>query len=436
MRSPRRSDECRRFLTALFSAVAVNAGEHGVREAWIQRFPNLHLTQILSDNAGHVAVLGDTHPSALAFLIKPNGTIVAEARAPMERIAVAAADESGRIYVAAEGSWPSDQIIHTAVFRPMSGGVESSFDLDVSWPHNPPDAYYRPEVKGVAAAGHNTAYFVGTWNPSNGSDHDIFLAKVTHGVKTWFTSYQSGPDFSLDFAVSVVNSGNDVYAVGTAGSLRYPDIAVVKYSVAGQQFWALGSKPCFCTEVPVAAAADSSGNLVVFGTHRDLLSYEFPLGPPGYIVMKIDPQGVILWRKLFGTGQARAIALDRHDAIIVTGTAGTVKYGTDGQLLWSVNDDGAAMQLVSGEDIVLGDSIFREDGLHDVQTTKLLSDGTRLWQARYHDAGGGDNLLTGIAADDHDDVYVGIRLNGGADGAAVKYVEKGPRPKPTPTKRP
>jgi hypothetical protein len=147
-------------------------------------------------------------------------------------------------------------------------------------------------------------------------------------------------------------------------------------------------------------ALDSAGNAVLAGTAS--------LGPPqgGYGVVKFDGNGTKLWSLRLPGGGAfdapAAVAVDREDAILVTGWGElerndldywTIKLSSKGVLEWQVhrddihNDDRAQGIAVdrAGASYVTG--TVRGPGGQGVSclTVKYRTDGTELWMARLPD---------------------------------------------------
>lgn len=63
------------------------------------------------------------------------------------------------------------------------------------------------------------------------------------------------------------------------------------------------------------------------------------LGSLEYITTKYDTAGTVIWERTYGTSgpdEPEDIALDAAGNVYITGTAGTIKYDSDGELLWVV----------------------------------------------------------------------------------------------------
>ncbi|MCH8273174.1 MAG: SBBP repeat-containing protein [Armatimonadetes bacterium] len=193
-----------------------------------------------------------------------------------------------------------------------------------------------------------------------------------------------------------------------------------------------------------ALALDSAGNVYVTGhstgsgTGRD------------YVKFKYDPNGNLLWERRYnGPGnnrdRATALALDSAGNVYVTGVStgsgtfgdyATLKYDSDGNLLWvrryngPANSDDYPIALAvdgAGNVQVTGRSWGGATG-YDYATLRYDTDGNLLWVRRYNGAGNGFDFPTALAADGAGNVYVtGISEGSGTgdDYATLKYDARG-----------
>src|SRR3972149_4278168 len=164
--------------------------------------------------------------------------------------------------------------------------------------------------------------------------------------------------------------------------------------------------------------------------------------------MKYDPNGNELWMRTYDIApssycsehEVAAGTIDSAGNIYITGYGGnypsydyvTVKYDTNGNLLWALrydynnlNDKPAAIIVSSsGHVYVAGTSG------DDYATIKYDSNGNQLWGARYSSSDNSNDYAVGLAVDSHDSAYVtGYSYTGGdistADYVTVKYDSNG-----------
>ena len=167
-------------------------------------------------------------------------------------------------------------------------------------------------------------------------------------------------------------------------------------------------------------ALDSSGNIYVLGVSANANTNT------GYVVVKYTPSGSQLWAARydstnFPTASPTGFALDSGNNVLVTGSAVTVKYDANGNLLWT--------EPYSGQAIVAdpGQNIYITGASNNFTTIKLNPTGSNLWsQTRTYQ--GLPNLSQAMAVDSSSNVYVagmeGVtvpRFNVQTDMWMIKY---------------
>jgi hypothetical protein len=156
------------------------------------------------------------------------------------------------------------------------------------------------------------------------------------------------------------------------------------------------------TNQAVQMALDSVGNIYVTGFSQNTN------GNLGYVTLKYAPSGTLVWAARldstnFPSAQPAAMALDSNDNVIVTGSAGTVKYGSNGTQLWTAPYAGADLAAdTNGDAYVVGFS-------NNFATVKLDSFGSNLWMTTYTDVG--PTVSQVVAVDSNGNVFVS-----GSDG--------------------
>ncbi len=102
--------------------------------------------------------------------------------------------------------------------------------------------------------------------------------------------------------------------------------------------------------------------------------------------------GDVIWEKIGPGGNAYGVAVDSKDNIIVTGTGGTIKYSSNGNLLTTIIFSGKGVAVDSKDNIIVTDD---SDG-----TMKFDPNGNALWASTISFNG------KGVAVDSKDNILV------------------------------
>lgn len=278
---------------------------------------------------------------------------------------------------------------------------ESRYDA----PGSGDDFFYDLEVD---AAGN--AYATGESAGPNGwfLDSDVVTAKFDGlGNLMWAQSYD-GPGAGRDagFAIALDSQGNVIVCADSLGNGTDSDVAVLKYSPAGQLLWVQRWNGPFNgydgSQGGRTLAIDGANNIVV-GAY----AFGAPSGADA-VLLKYAPNGTMLWQQLYdGLGNLGdgifSLTLDPQNNIYATGdTHGLgqshdvllVKYSPSGQLLWERAYDGPDNGYDSGYSVVLDvqGSVLVTGfstslaGKDDYVTLKYSAAGNLQWASRY-DAG-------------------------------------------------
>jgi uncharacterized delta-60 repeat protein len=243
----------------------------------------------------------------------------------------------------------------------------------------------------------------------------VLLPALAHSevpVQAWLQRY-NGQGNGDDRATAVaVDSGNNVIVTGySTGSGSVYDYVAIKYSSAGVPLWTNRyNGPASNDDQPTAVAVDRHDDVIVTG-------FSYGERHHDYLTIKYSSAGVPLWTNRYsGTGnnKASAVAVDTNNDVLVTGSAWgtyadyvTIKYSSDGVPLWTNRYNGPG----SGNEYARAVAV---DGSNNVivtggpayATIKYSSAGQPLWTNRYARTGSSDDEAYALAVDGSNNVIV------------------------------
>jgi hypothetical protein len=244
-----------------------------------------------------------------------------------------AVDDSGNVYVtgASYDSLTMDDYLT----------IKYNSDGDTVWVrrYNGPSQDADDMATSVCVDGWGNVYVAG-YSSGSGSSWDFATIKYhSNGDTAWVRRY-GGPGNSHDgvYAMAIDDFGNVCVTGPSWGIGTESDFATIMYYPNGETAWVRRyNEPGEETESGHAIAVDDSGNVCVTG-HS---SYG------GYCTIKYDPNGDLLWVRYYGgfsrNDAAMDIAVDDAGGIYVTGNStgagtgkdyATVKYYPDGKTAW------------------------------------------------------------------------------------------------------
>src|SRR5574341_1482954 len=264
------------------------------------------------------------------------------------------------------------------------------------------------------------------------------------GDTLWVRRYD-GPGNSSDAAHSLaVDDSGNVYVTGwSVGIGTSYDYDTIKYSPNGDTLWVRNYNGSGNGEDrPYALAADDSGNVYVTGwswggaTKGDLTT------------IKYDSQGNLLWdRRYNGSGNSADIGwdvkVDKKGKVYVTGGTlsltqhmdfGTIKYNSNGDTSWvrfyngtdNQYDNALKLALDTLGNVYVTGSSVKVGQYDDYLTVKYDSNGNLLWSARYNGPGNAIDQPADLALDKQGNLIVTGLSDPGVDVydyTTIKYIE-------------
>ena len=193
-------------------------------------------------------------------------------------------------------------------------------------------------------------------------------------------------DIDTPFSIAVDSQDNIIIAGITnySGKLAY---YTIKYSPTLSMIWEKHFSNGF-EDAGSAVAVDSEDNIIVTGGSSDDSSLN-------YGTVKYTPDGSQFpsWPKFYDSGgkdDARAVAVDFDDNIIVTGGSNgkwhTIKYDTNGGIKWESNPgvtgEARGVTVDGGNNIIV--TGYREDkSIRNFYTIKYRATGDIIWDSSY-----------------------------------------------------
>lgn len=209
----------------------------------------------------------------------------------------------------------------------------------------------------------------------------------------WAKTYDSG---GLDISRSIQQTSDGGYILVGASN---GDIAVLKLDSDGNIVWqkTYGSNNGY-RDVAYSVQQTSDGGYIVAGG-----TDSFGAGSDDVLVLKLDPDGNVLWQKTYGgTSEDRAYSIQQtmDEGYIVAGytysfgllysDAWIIKLDSGGDVLWQKTFGGSgfdfAYSIQQSKDegyIIAGSTRSFESRERDAWILKLNSDGDVLWQKTY-----------------------------------------------------
>ncbi|HMJ89179.1 MAG TPA: hypothetical protein VK530_05155, partial [Candidatus Acidoferrum sp.] len=413
-------------------AVVLHARAATNVEAWSVSFPQSSLVALLPDRLGRIAAVTSTSDSNVVVLLATNGSNLVSAYLPITTnlpspAQAACADAAGHIYIVGQAH-PSLAYISTVKFQPGLTGVAWS---NVTLITNPTAPARLAIVREIVADNFGNAYIVGRFSQYVG-DIDQFALSVSAAGDRWFDEFNPAAENDFDKAISILR-GNDgsLFVAGHSDHFTPSGSSILarRFAPGGAILWAsnylaTATGPSYAfSETASAAALDSSFNLVISGGRAE--GFE-----RGYLTMKIDPWGDVLWRAILNHSNdlfaATGMAIDAHDNVIVTGSIGTAKYSAEGTLLWHSPEAGSSVCISASGSIVLSGSV-RNTNVSDrliIRTTALLANGSLAWSAEHPADPVNDHVFKSMFVDRSGAIYVGFNA-GNSAATILKYIEPG-----------
>ncbi len=303
----------------------VKYNSSGIQQ-WVMRYngpANLadHPRSLTIDFSGNIIVTGTSASSAITATFatvkySPGGSQLWATRSAIARHAGAvavSADHAGAVYVT---GWMDDSLLNTNVVTlKLDPAGNQRWMFSYNGPANGVD---KPSSLTLDRAAN---VYVAGFSEGSGTQDDFLILKYdSAGARQWVTGF-NGTGNANDHAVAAVSdSSQNVTVTGfSRNSLGNDDIVTLKLDSLGARLWlSVYDGQGHQGDFPSGMVSDLSGNLYVSGYGDD------PGGTPGFITVKYDPLGQLLWSQRFtsnaSSAVAQALAIDTSRNLAISGT--------------------------------------------------------------------------------------------------------------------
>jgi hypothetical protein len=275
----------------------------------------------------------------------------------------------------------------------------------------------------IAVNRYGDAYVIGSRTDATGSKLLLLRYDKTGHLK-WVRSHRGPAQGDGEGTDVAVDGRGECYVTGEATrDLTSSDLLVARYTRSGVLRWTrYWTNPTVDgPDFGVSIAVTPGGMSVVCGDTRLNISKH------SWITVAFDRTGHRLWSHLFGThgkvdDRADQVVIAKNGAVYVSGTvvingrrkAAVVRYGVKGALKWwhtywgdkTSNDWTARVAVDSQGNAILGCTTIRTGLGFGWAVMKFSPAGNHVWLSEIDNSGSQDEVLTAVATDADDNVYV------------------------------
>ncbi len=300
----------------------------------------------------------------------------------------------------------------------LTSSFVSAQPIDTIWIRHFGDTLSRIHFQNMVVHSTGSVYLTGTQRTADSDDDIVTMRYDADGTLLWAQHY-NGPFGSDDRSTSLaLDREGNIYVAGSSQNLAtWLDYVIIKYAPDGDSQWVRTyDGPGHRNDVPERLVVDAAGNVYITGRSD---------GTDGYVdfaTVKYRTDGSMVWTKRYD-GQVAGLAVDAAGSVLAAGTswsaAGdvdflTIKYDSAGTEVWARRYDNDAHTWDQAADVavdaagnvyVTGHSIDPLT-LIDYCTIKYSPNGALCWIRRYHETDSQSEIATGIVVDDEGNSYV------------------------------
>jgi len=268
----------------------------------------------------------------------------------------------------------------------------------VRYYNGPGDDNDEPRAIGIDTSGN---IYVCGLSMGNGTSWDFITIKYSPLGETLWVRRSDGPINSTDEATAMfVDKNSNVYVTGRSlGEDSSFDYATIKYTSSGDLLWVSRyNGPVGGSDISSGIVADDSGYVYVTGASD---STGLIYNESDYLTIKYGPNGDMVWSRRFDGDSLEDnptdLTLDMTGDLFVTGNSFTsawglgsyrrltIRYFPNGDTGWAKREDRALSGY--GDDIAVKALTDTSGGVCIVGHSKSVASGDDYWMTKYSSAG-------------------------------------------------
>jgi len=353
-----------------------------------------------------------------------------------DRVAGLAVDDSGNVFVSGT-SFASEQWSYLTIKYDSDG-----FQKWVNTYSN--DSRYMYNARSMDIDNVGNIYITGR-SYLEQTKWDYTTVKLNAQGETQWASVYNGPANENDTALMInADSAGNVYVTGVSSAAETnEDYTTIKYDSNGTEIWVgRQDNPDHLKEYPRGQIIDKRGNIYLTGYSKTANTRN------DYNTIKYSSDGILLWDAIYN-GPSHSLdypvdqTLDDAGNIYVLGKSYTANHGTDflilkysltGNVLWSAqynstggqDDEPVAFRVDNSGNIVVTGTSKNDFLSSSISTVKYNSEGTLLWTSTYIDSIGIYMEAKALDIDNSGNIYIaGDRLTSNSNILTIKYDTNG-----------
>lgn len=270
-------------------------------------------------------------------------------------------------------------------------------------------------------------YVTGGSSNENSPEGNFTTIKIDNQGNLMWESREPSAKYSVNEGMAItIDMNNDVIAAGTHWNGNDMDVQAIKYdSQTGNVIWEKKFDAGYAgLDIPRVITTDDVGNIYIAGI-------TFTGNNISYLTLKYDTNGKLLWSAIADNSlkdsfiEPTSIVIDNGGNIIVTGYGGnenyyagyyTIKYSPNGTEIWTQfynykDANGNETNSIAKSIVVDNNNNYYVTGVFDIDnsiigTIKYNSNGNKEWEETYKVPNSNFTTAEDIIINDSGDIYI------------------------------